>query len=145
MKQGDLNSHQLRGFSLLIAPSSIVVHVSRFSMSNGMSPFLVFQLSFMVSYVHAALGRPTLRLSVVLGISVLVANVAWCCGWSRGRLMIWPSNFLRFSFNTSLSGRIYLWGPSLVAAFARLNSSSFVFARSIYVLLMLKILRSSFS
>ena len=39
--------------------------------------------------------------------------------------MIWPSNFLRFSFNTSLSGRIYLWCPSLIAAFARLNTSSF--------------------
>ena len=66
----------------MIAHSSIVVRVSRFSMSNGISPFLVLQLSFMFSYVHAALGRPTLRLSVVLGISVLVANVAWCCGWS---------------------------------------------------------------
>ena len=129
----------------MIAHSSIVVRVSRFSMSNGMSPFLVFQLSFMVSYVHAALGPPTLGFSVVLGMSVLVANVAWCYGWSQGRLMIWPSNFLRFSFNTSLSGRIYLWCPSLIAAFARLNTSSFVFARSVYVVLMFKIFRRPFS
>ena len=136
---------QLKGSSLLIAHCVIVSRISWFSMSNGIAPFLDFQLSFIVSYVHAALGRPTRRFSVVLGISVLVAKVTWCCGWSRDRRMICPNNFFRFSCNTSLRGRMYLFCAEPIASFARLKTSSFVFARSIYVVVMFKIFLSPFS
>ena len=116
-----------------------------FQCQNGIAPFLDFQLSFIVSYVHAALGRPTRRFSVVLGISVLVAKVTWCCGWSRDRRMICPNNFFRFSCNTSLRGRMCLFCAEPIASFARLKTSSFVFARSIYVVVMFKIFLSPFS
>ena len=79
MLSGENNSQ--KGSSRLKAHVFICSRCSRFCISNGMCSLCLSQQSFMVSYVHAALGRPTLLFSTCCGRSVLVANVAWCCGW----------------------------------------------------------------
>ena len=114
-------------------PCFYLPRCSRVRISKGMCSFCLSQHSFMVSYVHSALGHPTLLCSTWCGRSVLVTNVAWCCGWSEGFPMIWPNRFLRLSRKMSLSGRMIPPAPTAISKFARLNTSRLVFVRSIYV------------
>ena len=109
-----------KGASQLKAHIFICSRCSWFCISNGMCSLCLSQQSFMVSYVHAALGRPTLLCSTCCGRSVLAANVAWCCGWSLGFLMIWPKSFLRLSRKMSLNGRMIPSSPSPISKFVRL-------------------------
>ena len=87
---------QSKRIFVLRAHVFICSRCSLFCIWNAIWWFFWRQQSFIVSYVHAALGRPALLCSTCCGKRFLVAKVAWCCGWSLGLLIVCPNNFSRF-------------------------------------------------